>query len=191
MPPSIAKGQVLTTYGWTVCLWILIIAFQVSHSFNLFILLILFSIWQYGYHISALNQIQAVLTCKIKSSDPLHYGLPTCIPMSDFTFSVVTAIFTVGGLSGSLMANVIMDRWGRKGATKASAFFISTGAGLMGISSSVSLLVFGRQVYLSWFSLWPMTYLTYPQIPDGRWLWNRLVCCSYIPGRNFSLSYQW
>lgn len=64
--------------------------------------------------------------------------------MSDFTFSIVTAIFTVGGLTGSLMANLVMDRWGRKGATRISAVLISAGAGLMGISSSVSLLGFGR-----------------------------------------------
>jgi MFS family permease len=66
--------------------------------------------------------------------------------MSDFTFSVVTAIFTVGGLAGSLVANLVMDRWGRKGAIRISAFLISGGAGLMGISASVGLLAFGRYV---------------------------------------------
>ncbi|KAF8078157.1 general substrate transporter [Lyophyllum atratum] len=120
------SGQAFTPYGWAVCLWILVIAFQ------------------YGYHISVLNQIQAVLTCQSKSLNEAPSNLPTCIPMSNFTFSVVTAIFTVGGLAGSLVANLIMDRWGRKGATRISATFISGGAGLMGVSSSVGLLSFGR-----------------------------------------------
>ncbi|KAF5387155.1 hypothetical protein D9615_001699 [Tricholomella constricta] len=121
-----SSGSAFTVYGWAVCLWVLVIAFQ------------------YGYHISVLNQIQEVLTCKNKSANEAVSGLPTCIPMSDFTFSVVTAIFTVGGLAGSLVANLVMDRWGRKGATRISALFISVGAGFMAVSASVGLLSFGR-----------------------------------------------
>ncbi|GLB35157.1 putative major facilitator superfamily, sugar transporter (TC 2.A.1.1) family protein [Lyophyllum shimeji] len=119
-------SQAFTAYGWAVCLWILVIAFQ------------------YGYHISVLNQIQEVLTCKTTSPNEPPSKFPTCIPMSDFTFSVVTSIFTVGGLAGSLGANLVMDRWGRKGATTISASLIAAGAGLMGVSVSVGLLGFGR-----------------------------------------------
>jgi len=118
-----------TKYGWSSCLWILVIAFQ------------------YGYHISALNQIQAVLTCKITNPNlflPLEYAPTTCIPMSDFIFSFVTAIFTVGGLAGSLVANLIMDRWGRKGASKICAVLMAGGSGLFGISGSVISLLLGR-----------------------------------------------
>jgi MFS transporter, SP family, solute carrier family 2 (facilitated glucose transporter), member 3 len=75
---------------------------------------------------------------------PTKYGLPTCIPMSDATFSVVTSVYTVGGLLGSLVANVVMDRWGRKGAVRASAVMFVVGAGLMSISASLSALIFGR-----------------------------------------------
>jgi len=64
--------------------------------------------------------------------------------MSDFTFSVVTAIFTIGGLCGSLVANLVMDRWGRKGATKVSAVSITTGGCFMAIAASVSVLSLGR-----------------------------------------------
>ncbi|KAG6897849.1 hypothetical protein C0992_010337 [Termitomyces sp. T32_za158] len=66
--------------------------------------------------------------------------------MSELTFSVITAIFTVGGLAGSLIANIVMDYWGRKGATTISALLTSVGAGLMGVSSSVGILGFGRFV---------------------------------------------
>jgi len=123
--PEHPNDQNFTRYGWAVCLWVLVTTFQ------------------YGYHISVLNQIQAVMTCR-GSPNPIQYGLPTCIPMSDFTFSVVTAIFTVGGLTGSLVANIIMDRWGRKGATKASSLLVCGGAVMMGISNSVGMLAFGR-----------------------------------------------
>ncbi|CAK5279489.1 unnamed protein product [Mycena citricolor] len=127
--PQRFNGESFTRYGWFLCSWILLIPFQ------------------YGYHISVLNQIQAVLTCKEVGSDTRpHYGLPTCIPMSDFSFSVVTAIFTVGGLVGSMSANIFMDRegWGRKGAARFSALLVAVGSGIMSISASVSFLLIGR-----------------------------------------------
>ncbi|KAJ7684726.1 general substrate transporter [Mycena polygramma] len=122
------NGESFTRFGWLVCMWILLIPFQ------------------YGYHISVLNQIQAVLTCKDLTPDSRHYqyGLPTCLPMSDFVFSVVTAVFTVGGLTGSLVANLVMDRWGRKGAARASSLLLAIGAGLSCVSASVGVLALGR-----------------------------------------------
>ncbi|KAG2020514.1 sugar transporter, variant 2 [Coprinopsis cinerea AmutBmut pab1-1] len=123
-----ATGDSFTRYGWTVCFWILLIAFQ------------------YGYHISALNQIQAVLTCNNRPTDllPLSFGLPPCIQMSDFAFSLVTAIFTLGGLAGSAIANLVMDSYGRKGALRICAGAIAVGAGLMALSGSILFLALGR-----------------------------------------------
>ncbi|KIJ69595.1 hypothetical protein HYDPIDRAFT_79961 [Hydnomerulius pinastri MD-312] len=116
-----------TQYGWVVCLWVLTVSFQ------------------YGYHTSALNQLQAVLTCRHNdTSVPLYYGLPTCIPMSDATFSLVTSMFTVGGFFGSLFANIAMDRYGRKGATRLSAAFNAAGAALSGVAASVAPMALGR-----------------------------------------------
>ncbi|KAF8200019.1 hypothetical protein K438DRAFT_2015984 [Mycena galopus ATCC 62051] len=130
MPRSQSRnGEAFTQFGWLVCLWILLIPFQ------------------YGYHTSVLNQIQAVVTCKnvtTPDSQRYSYGLPTCLPMSDFTFSVVTAVFTVGGLAGSLMANLIMERWGRRDAARLSALLVAIGAGLMTVAASVSILGLGR-----------------------------------------------
>lgn len=132
----------LTRYGWFVVLWILTLSFQASvfsfsfsHSF--------ISPYQYGYHISALNQLQAVLTCQNVVPDS-SYGLPTCIPMSDATFSLVTSLFTVGGLFGSLSANLAMDRYGRKGASRISALFNTAGAAISGVAVSVAPMALGR-----------------------------------------------
>jgi CCR4-NOT transcription complex subunit 1 len=117
----------------------LINAFQVAFLFYLFIIdTAHFEVWQYGYHTSALNQLQAVLTCKIP---PPH---TSCIPMSDVTFSFVSSIFTVGGLAGSLFANLIMDKWGRRGAHRICAFLIALGSAFMGLSNSVFFLLVGR-----------------------------------------------
>ncbi|KAI9509950.1 general substrate transporter [Russula earlei] len=114
-----------TPYGWLVCNWVLIVSFQ------------------YGYHISALNQIQAILTCRAGPPHPSH-RLPTCIPMSDATFSLVTSVFTVGGFLGSSTAGAVMERLGRKPALQISAVFVAVGSGLMGIAPSTFLLLLGR-----------------------------------------------
>ncbi|KAG1736752.1 general substrate transporter [Suillus lakei] len=120
-------AHTFTKYGWLVCLWVLTVSFQ------------------YGYHTSALNQLQAVLTCKIADpTAPMYYGLPTCIPMSDATFSVVTSIYTFGGFFGSLSANIVMDRYGRKGASRLSAALTAAGSAVFGLSSSVGPLILGR-----------------------------------------------
>ncbi|KAF8479259.1 general substrate transporter [Russula ochroleuca] len=114
-----------TPYGWLVCIWVLVVSFQ------------------YGYHISALNQIQATLTCR--AAPPfLSHGLPTCIPMSDAEFSLVTSMFTVGGLLGSLSASMVMERHGRKAALQISGLSVAAGSGLMAIAPSTSLLLLGR-----------------------------------------------
>ncbi|RPD65842.1 general substrate transporter [Lentinus tigrinus ALCF2SS1-7] len=122
-----AESHAFTVFGWIVCVWVLLVSFQ------------------YGFHISSLNQIQAVLTCRVRDGAPAtYYGLPTCISMSDATFSVLTSIYTVGGLLGSIGANVIMDKWGRKGAVLVSAFIMAVGAGFMAVAASLSPLVIGR-----------------------------------------------
>lgn len=101
-------------------------------------------LFQYGYHISALNQIQATLTCR--AAPPfLSHGLPTCIPMSDETFSLVTSMFTVGGFLGSFTASTVMERHGRKAALQFSGLSVAVGSGLMAIAPSTSLLLLGRQ----------------------------------------------
>lgn len=122
-----SKG--FTVYGWFVCSWVLIVSFQ------------------YGYHVSALNQLQAILTCRSippSSRNAVYYGLPVCIPMSDATFSIVTSVFTVGGLCGSISANLAMDKWGRRGAVRLSAAATTTGAAIMCVAGTVWALIIGR-----------------------------------------------
>ncbi|KAI0371781.1 general substrate transporter [Pilatotrama ljubarskyi] len=122
------EPEAFTVHGWMVCVWVLIVSFQ------------------YGFHISSLNQISDVLTCR-KTEPALpstYYGLPTCIPMDNATFSVLTSVYTVGGLLGSIGANLVMDRWGRKGACLASAFIMAVGSGFMGVAASLSPLTIGR-----------------------------------------------
>ncbi|KAG9318338.1 general substrate transporter [Chiua virens] len=64
--------------------------------------------------------------------------------MSDAAFSLVTSLFTVGGFIGSLSANIAMDRYGRKGATRISALFNAAGATISGLAASIASMALGR-----------------------------------------------
>ncbi|CAL1703958.1 unnamed protein product [Somion occarium] len=64
--------------------------------------------------------------------------------MSDATFSVVTSVYTIGGLLGSLFANVLMDRFGRKGTVEVSSTMFVIGSACMSIASGLPLLLLGR-----------------------------------------------
>ena len=89
------------------------------------------------------------MTCKSIEPEPLlsttfSRVFVDCIPMSDVTFSILTSIFTVGGLAGSLVANLVMDRWGRRGANQICAVIFGIGAAFMGVTNSLFLLLLGR-----------------------------------------------
>jgi Sugar (and other) transporter len=146
MPSPDANGDSFTTYGWLKCFWIVLSAFQVRTDHHITSTRCN-THRQYGYHISALNQIQAPLTCQDDVATIMvvrPYGLAPCIEMSDVSFSLVTSIFTVGGLLGSAVANLIMDGSGRKGTLRTCAALTAAGAAVMGLSNSVTLLAIGR-----------------------------------------------
>ena len=103
---------------------------------------------QYGYHISVLNQIHVVLTCQQNTPDAAAAialpNLTTCIPMSQLAFSFVTAIFTIGGLVGSLVANLVIDASGRRATHRLCAVLTLIGTAFIGMGSSLFPLLFGR-----------------------------------------------
>ncbi|KAH8108460.1 general substrate transporter [Phellopilus nigrolimitatus] len=119
-----------TFYGLFALFWVLVSAFQ------------------YGFHISVLNQINDVLTCRappgaVNSTTPT-FGLPSCIALSDAQFSAVTASFTVGGLLGSLLGTPLTARRGRRGALVVDGVITAVGAGLMTLAPNMSVLLLGR-----------------------------------------------
>ncbi|KAG8967614.1 hypothetical protein FRC03_009643 [Tulasnella sp. 419] len=100
--------------------------------------------FSYGYHIACLNQVQLALTCAKPPSSTGALSLPTCVPMSTNTFGLITSIFTIGGLLGSLVASRFMHRFGRKGAIKINASLICAGSLIMTIAWNTGLLALGR-----------------------------------------------
>jgi len=99
---------------------------------------------QFGYHVSVLNQIQPVLTCQTDVPGIELPELTTCIPMSQVAFSFLTAIFTIGGLSGSLVANITMDTIGRRGTHRLCAVLVLIGTACMGLGTSPFPFLLGR-----------------------------------------------
>ncbi|CCK72914.1 Vvs1p KNAG_0M00610 [Huiozyma naganishii CBS 8797] len=69
---------------------------------------------QFGYHIAELNAPQQSMTCPHVQSLGSSDKKPDCIDMTDVQFGAVTAIFSVGGLIGSLLAGSMADLEGRK-----------------------------------------------------------------------------
>lgn len=68
---------------------------------------------QYGYHIAELNAPQQSMTCKMNVGNDAHI-YKDCIDLSDQQFGAVTAIFSIGGLIGSLIAGNMADKLGRQ-----------------------------------------------------------------------------
>ncbi|CDO95646.1 unnamed protein product [Kluyveromyces dobzhanskii CBS 2104] len=75
---------------------------------------------QYGYHMGELNAPQDYITCRAELNPGYddsvlgRLGLSQCIPLTDSQFGLITSIFSIGGLIGSLVAGPLADSYGRK-----------------------------------------------------------------------------
>jgi hypothetical protein len=104
--------------------------------------------------------------------------------MSDAMFGTVTSMYTVGGFAGSLIADRIMDRFGRRGAIKTNAFLVALGSAVMAASSSVNSLIVGR--YVDVVSMSEHAAHCPLQIHCRSWRWHRAMCRPYLPDRGVS-----
>lgn len=87
------QSSTLSVKGWQTAVWLLITSLQ--YGWYPIILFLSYFSNIISRHISALNQIQDVLTCKSSAhKTSLSSLLPPCVPMSRFSFAVVTSSFT-------------------------------------------------------------------------------------------------
>ena len=96
-----------------------------------------------------LNAPQDVLTCKEKKSvhdSSLSSFLPQCIPMNITQFSVVTSVFTLGGLIGALAAGPSCNSYGRLLTMRSTTFSFVFGAVLECLAPNIGVLCVGRLV---------------------------------------------
>lgn len=97
-----------------------------------------------GYHLSELNFPVASLTCLPSAANPSTSFLPTCLGLDANRYSLVTAIFTVGGLVGSLGSSWLVQKQGLKGGLVYVGWMNVLGVVLMALSPNWLVLALGR-----------------------------------------------
>ncbi|KGB74798.1 vacuolar membrane protein [Cryptococcus deuterogattii R265] len=114
-----------------------------SNSPYIHILWACISSWYYGFHLSELNFPALSLTCTSPSSSSL---IPQCLYLSESLYAFTTAIFTVGGLLGSLSNPWIVSKYGLKGGISLTGWINLFGAGVMTFAPHWVILATGRLV---------------------------------------------
>ena len=99
-----------------------------------------------GYHLSELNFPVSSLTCLPSEVGMSSSVLPTCLGLDANRYSLVTAIFTVGGLAGSLASSWLVQKKGLKGGLVYVAWMNVLGVLLMTLSPNWIVLALGRYV---------------------------------------------
>lgn len=100
-----------------------------------------------GYHLSELNFPVTSLTCLPSAVDTSKSLLPKCLGLDANRYSLVTAIFTVGGLGGSLGSSWLVQKKGLKGGLVYVAWMNVLGVALMAFSPNWLILTLGRCVF--------------------------------------------
>lgn len=107
---------------------------------------------QFGYHMAELNAPQEVLMCH-GPLDPGYadtwwgrHGWEQCLHLDDSQYGLVTSIFSVGGLLGSLCTGSQADRYGRRAAAIGSSVLAAAGSAAMVFANSYAQLLLGRLV---------------------------------------------
>ncbi|KAL7749013.1 Bifunctional purine biosynthesis protein PurH [Sorochytrium milnesiophthora] len=112
---------------------------------------------QFGYHISGLSSSQYTLTClRQDTQDNVEPGwlkdsldalsLPGCVPMTTNAFSVLNAVFSIGGLVGSLVTSPLSIRLGKKRSMLLLNGFLLAAPALLALSYNYWMLFLGRVV---------------------------------------------
>lgn len=96
-----------------------------------------------GYHLSELNFPVASLTC-INPAFPPPSRLPLCLGLDTYRYGLVTAIFTAGGLVGSLMSGYVIHHEGIKGGIAWTGYLNLIGVLAMTMAPTWIILAVGR-----------------------------------------------
>lgn len=115
-------------------------------AFHWMVLFIVLAAWNYGYGISELNALQIAFTCSNKSSAVTRRS--ACLGMTESQFGYVTALFTVGGLLGSLSLSTVAQRFhfGPRRSIFLSALFNALGGTIIALAGGAASAGLGRFV---------------------------------------------
>lgn len=110
--------------------------------------------FQFGYHLSELNAASSIISCKFHRPGPhksydqtiwYQFGLEQCIPMTEQQSTMMTTMFTFGGLISSIIiSSSFFHCLGRKTTCIMSSLFFMLGSFFMMISNNTSFMNAGR-----------------------------------------------
>src|SRR2546423_3704315 len=89
------------------------------------------------------------MSCEILPEGTISHdnnSLVPCIPMDEGKFGLVTSIFNLGGLIGSLLSSRVVDIKGRRWTLLCNTLFLFLGPTMMTFANSYASLVIGRVI---------------------------------------------
>ncbi|NXP75336.1 GTR9 protein, partial [Ramphastos sulfuratus] len=103
----------------------------------------------YGYNLAVVNSPAVHIKAFYNTTWAQRYGHGLAPGPLTLLYSLTVSIFALGGLVGSLLVGVLVDRYGRNGTLSRSTFLVLLAGGLMGFSrklGSLEMVIIGRSI---------------------------------------------
>ncbi|PWA23765.1 hypothetical protein CCH79_00010894 [Gambusia affinis] len=104
---------------------------------------------QFGYNTGVINAPETKLRTFFQNVSSERYGHPFSPGATTMVWSFAVAIFSVGGMIGSLSVGILVDKFGRRKSMLLSNSLALLGGSLMGLSSmcrSFEMVIIGRLI---------------------------------------------
>ncbi|NWH74880.1 GTR9 protein, partial [Piaya cayana] len=103
----------------------------------------------YGYNLAVVNSPAVHIKSFYNATWSRRYGHGLAPGLLTLLYSVTVSVFALGGLLGSLLVGMLVERYGRKGALSHSAVLVLLAGGFMGFSrelGSPEMVIVGRSI---------------------------------------------
>ncbi|NWH20893.1 GTR9 protein, partial [Grus americana] len=103
----------------------------------------------YGYNLAVVNSPAVHIKAFYNATWSQRYGHGLAPGPLTLLYSLTVSIFALGGLVGSLLVGVLVDRYGRNGTLSRSVLFVLMAGGFMGFSrelGSPEMVIIGRSI---------------------------------------------
>ncbi|NXY49613.1 GTR9 protein, partial [Ceuthmochares aereus] len=103
----------------------------------------------YGYNLAVVNSPAVHIKAFYNATWSQRYGHGLAPGLLTLLYSVTVSIFALGGLVGSLLVGMLVERYGRNGALSRSALLVLLAGGFMGFSrelGSPEMVMVGRSI---------------------------------------------
>ncbi|KAM6090096.1 solute carrier family 2, facilitated glucose transporter member 5-like isoform 1-T1 [Theristicus caerulescens] len=103
----------------------------------------------YGYNLAVVNSPAVYIKAFYNATWSRRYGHGLAPGPLTLLYSLTVSIFALGGLVGSLLVGVLVERYGRNGALSRSALLVLLAGGFMGFSrelESPEMVIIGRSI---------------------------------------------